>query len=165
MTVSAGLGLANFPFDGARQFWRWVDLCDGGGVDSLWQSDRLIGRDPNLECLSLMAALAGATRRIKFGMNVASLGLRDPVITAKACATIDVLSEGRLLPAFGVGSALYHMEAGRPRSGRLAQLVRAPASHAGGHWFESSTAHQRAAPVLACQGRSGGIGRRATFRA
>jgi alkanesulfonate monooxygenase SsuD/methylene tetrahydromethanopterin reductase-like flavin-dependent oxidoreductase (luciferase family) len=50
--------------------------------------------------------LAGATRRLKFGKNVASLGLRDPVITAKACATIDVLSEGRLLPAFGVGSAL-----------------------------------------------------------
>lgn len=120
MTVSAGLGLANFPFDGARQFWRWVDLCDSGGVDSLWQSDRLIGRDPSLECISLMAALAGATRRIKFGMNVASLGLRDPVVTAKACATIDVLSEGRLLPAFGVGSALSRDFAatGTPTRGR-----------------------------------------------
>ena len=74
-------------------------------MDSIWQSDRLIGPDPNLECMSVMAALAGATRRLKFGMNVASLGLRDPVLTAKACATIDVLSEGRLLPAFGVGSS------------------------------------------------------------
>jgi alkanesulfonate monooxygenase SsuD/methylene tetrahydromethanopterin reductase-like flavin-dependent oxidoreductase (luciferase family) len=52
-----------------------------------------------------MAALAGRTRHVKFGMNVASLGLRDPVLTAKACATIDVLSNGRLLPAFGIGSA------------------------------------------------------------
>ncbi len=25
--------------------------------------------------------------------------------------------------------------------GRLAQLVRVPASHAGGHWFETNTAH------------------------
>ena len=105
MTVSAGLGIANFPFEDAKGFWRWVDLCDSGGVDSIWQSDRLIGPDPNLECMSVMAALAGATRRLKFGMNVASLGLRDPVLTAKACATIDVLSEGRLLPAFGVGSS------------------------------------------------------------
>jgi alkanesulfonate monooxygenase SsuD/methylene tetrahydromethanopterin reductase-like flavin-dependent oxidoreductase (luciferase family) len=56
--------------------------------------------------MSVMAALAGGTKRIKFGMNVASLGLRDPVLTAKMCATIDVLSDGRLLPAFGVGSAL-----------------------------------------------------------
>ena len=104
MTVSAGIGIANFPFDDARGFWRWVDLCDNGGIDSIWQSDRLISRDANLECMSVMAALAGATRRIKFGMNVASLGLRDPVLTAKQCATIDVLSEGRLLPAFGLGS-------------------------------------------------------------
>ena len=104
MTISAGIGIANFPFEDARGFWRWVDLCEAGGIDSIWQSDRLISRDPNLECMSVMAALAGATRRIKFGMNVASLGLRDPVLTAKQCATIDVLSEGRLLPAFGLGS-------------------------------------------------------------
>ncbi len=51
-----------------------------------------------------MAALAGRTERIKFGMNVASVGLRDPLLLAKQCATIDVLSEGRLLPAFGIGA-------------------------------------------------------------
>ncbi|MEQ8859884.1 MAG: LLM class flavin-dependent oxidoreductase [Pseudomonadales bacterium] len=120
MTISAGLGIANFPFADARTFWRWVDLCDNGGVDSLWQSDRIIGRDPNLETLSVMAALAGGSRRLKFGMNVASLGLRDPVITAKACATIDVLSDGRLLPAFGVGSAISrdYAATGTPTKGR-----------------------------------------------
>ena len=104
MTISAGIGIASFPFDDARGFWRWVDLCESGGVDSIWQSDRLISAADNLECMSVMAALAGATRRLKFGMNVASLGLRDPVLAAKQCATIDVLSEGRLLPAFGLGS-------------------------------------------------------------
>jgi probable F420-dependent oxidoreductase len=43
---------------------------------------------------------------MRFGMNVVSLALRDPVLLAKQCATIDVLSEGRLLPAFGIGSPL-----------------------------------------------------------
>ena len=105
MTVSAGLGIANFPFDDARGFWKWVDVCEHGGVDSIWQSDRLISGADNLECMSVMAALAGATRRLKFGMNVASLGLRDPVLLAKQCATIDMLAGGRLLPAFGLGSA------------------------------------------------------------
>jgi alkanesulfonate monooxygenase SsuD/methylene tetrahydromethanopterin reductase-like flavin-dependent oxidoreductase (luciferase family) len=43
---------------------------------------------------------------MRFGMNVVSLALRDPVLLAKQCATVDVLSEGRLLPAFGIGSPL-----------------------------------------------------------
>ncbi|MCZ6620195.1 MAG: LLM class flavin-dependent oxidoreductase [Gammaproteobacteria bacterium] len=120
MTISAGLGIANFSFDDAAGFWQWVDLCDSGGVDSIWQSDRIISKDDNLECMSVMAALAGATKNIKFGMNVASLGLRDPVVTAKACATIDVLSGGRLLPAFGVGSAISrdYVATGTPTKGR-----------------------------------------------
>jgi probable F420-dependent oxidoreductase len=104
MTIAVGLGLMEFPFRDGRDYWRWVDLCEGGGVDSIWQTDRLLSDGPILECLSAMAALAGRTRRIKFGVNVVSLALRDPVLVAKQCATIDVLSEGRLLPAFGIGS-------------------------------------------------------------
>ena len=106
MAVAAGLGLMEFPFSDARAWWRWVDMCEAGGVDSLWQTDRMISKEPILECMAVMAALAGRTRRIKFGMNVVSLALRDPVLVAKQCATIDVLSEGRLLPAFGIGSPL-----------------------------------------------------------
>src|ERR1700749_5080905 len=104
--VAIGLGLMEFPFSGVGGFWRWVDLCEAGGVDSLWQTDRMISREPILECMSVMAALAGRTRRLKFGVNVLSLAFRDPVLLAKQCATIDVLSEGRLLPAFGIGSPL-----------------------------------------------------------
>jgi probable F420-dependent oxidoreductase len=106
VSVAIGLGLMDFPFAGARDYWRWVDLCEAGGVDSLWQTDRLVSRQPILECMATMAALAGRTRRLRFGMNVVSLALRDPVLLAKQCATIDVLSEGRLLPAFGIGSPL-----------------------------------------------------------
>lgn len=120
MGIGAGIGIANFPFEDARGFWKWVDICDNGGVDSIWQSDRIIEAAPNLETMSVMAALAGGSRRLKFGMNVASLGLRNPVLMAKQCATIDVLSEGRLLPAFGVGSALSkdYTATGIPTKGR-----------------------------------------------
>ena len=120
MGIGAGIGIANFPFEDARGFWRWVDLCDNGGVDSIWQSDRIIDAQPNLETMSVMAALAGGSKKLKFGMNVASLGLRHPVLMAKQCATIDVLSEGRLLPAFGVGSALSRdfTATGTPTQGR-----------------------------------------------
>jgi len=104
MTISIGLGLARFPFEDVDRFWEWVEYCESSGVDSLWQTDRLVSKQPFLECMSAMAAIAGATKRIKFGMNVASVGLRDPLLLAKQCATIDYLSKGRLLPAFGIGT-------------------------------------------------------------
>jgi probable F420-dependent oxidoreductase len=106
MGVGIGLGCAEFPFSGATAYWRWIDMCEAGGVDSIWQTDRIVGRQPFLESMTTMAALAGRTRRMRFGMNVVSLTFRDPVLLAKQCATIDMLSEGRLLPAFGIGSPL-----------------------------------------------------------
>ena len=104
MTIAVGLGFMDFPFSSADAYWRWVAMCEDGGVDSVWQTDRLVSEKPFLECMSAMAALAGATKRLKFGMNVVSLGLRDPLLLAKQCATIDMLSNGRLLPGFGIGS-------------------------------------------------------------
>ena len=106
MGIAIGLGCAEFPFSGASAYWRWIDMCEAGGVDSIWQTDRIVSRQPFLESMTTMAALAGRTRRLRFGMNVVSLAFRDPVLLAKQCATIDVLSEGRLLPAFGIGSPL-----------------------------------------------------------
>ena len=103
-SIAAGLGLMEFPFDTTAGFWRWVDLCEQGGADSIWQTDRIVSGAPMLECMATMAALAGRTRRIKFGVNVISLAMRDPVLLAKQCATIDFLSDGRLLPGFGIGS-------------------------------------------------------------
>jgi len=102
--IAAGTGLMEYPFDTTQGFWRWVDLCEAGGIDSIWQTDRLVSKSPILECMTALAAIAGRTRRIKFGVNVVSVAMRDPVLLAKQCATIDVLSEGRLLPGFGIGS-------------------------------------------------------------
>jgi probable F420-dependent oxidoreductase len=103
MKIRIGLGIANFPFSDARAFWRWVERCEDSTVDSIWQTDRLVTSIPQLESMTTMAALAGATRRLKFGMNVTVVTFRDPLVLARECATIDFLSNGRLLPAFGVG--------------------------------------------------------------
>jgi probable F420-dependent oxidoreductase len=102
--VRVGLGMASTPFSDPRSFWRWVDLCEASDVDSLWQTDRIVSREPYLEALSTMAAVAGATERLRFGMNAVVVSVRDPVLLAKQCATIDFLSGGRLLPVFGVGA-------------------------------------------------------------
>ena len=104
MAVRLGLGFAAFPFEDAAAFWRFVSLCEQSEIDSLWQTDRLVTRDAYLESISTMAALAGATERLKFGMNAVTVTLRDPLVLARQCATIDFLSGGRLLPVFGVGA-------------------------------------------------------------
>src|SRR5271155_4917818 len=104
--VAGGGGARGVPFSGGAAPCRWGALCEAGGVDSIWQTDRLVSPTPFLECMSVMAALAGRTRRIKFGVNVLSLAMRDAVLVARQCATIDFLSDGRLLPAFGIGSPL-----------------------------------------------------------
>ena len=104
LTIAAGVGIMEYPFDTADGFWRWVDLCEAGGIDSIWQTDRLISKTPILECMTALAAIAGRTKRIKFGVNVVSVAMRDPVLLARQCATIDVLSQGRMLPGFGIGS-------------------------------------------------------------
>lgn len=48
------------------------------------------------------AAVAGATGRLKLGFGVCLLMQRDPIVTAKEVATLDLLSGGRVL--FGVGA-------------------------------------------------------------
>jgi probable F420-dependent oxidoreductase len=106
LKVRLGVGLANFSLEGPKSFWRWIRLCEESGIDSFWQTDRLVSQEPFLESMSAMAAVAGATERLKFGMNVTVVTFRDPLLLAKQCATIDYLSDGRLLPAFGVGPAV-----------------------------------------------------------
>jgi probable F420-dependent oxidoreductase len=56
-----------------------------------------------LEPLSMLCFLAGATTTIRFAPSVLVLPYRNPVLTAKMLATIDVLSGGRLFVGVGVG--------------------------------------------------------------
>lgn len=89
--------------DGADFLWRFVDLCEGSEIDSLWFSERVSAPLPVPEPITTMAAVAARTRRLKFGPSVLVAPFRSPVIAARELAMIDYLSGGRLLPAVGVG--------------------------------------------------------------
>ncbi len=103
MPVRVGTSFGRFNFEGIGAFRAWLDLCEDSHIDSIWQSDTVISKQMFHEPLSLLAVIAGATRRLKIGMNAVVLGFRDPVTFARQCASIDHLSEGRLLPVIGVG--------------------------------------------------------------
>jgi alkanesulfonate monooxygenase SsuD/methylene tetrahydromethanopterin reductase-like flavin-dependent oxidoreductase (luciferase family) len=57
----------------------------------------------NLEALSAVAMAAAATSRIRVGTGVLLAALRDPIVTAKALATIDRQSGGRVAVGVGYG--------------------------------------------------------------
>jgi probable F420-dependent oxidoreductase len=103
MKVRLGYGLGNLrPLDGAR-FGALAEGMERHGFDSLWLSERISGPAPN-PVLGLTWA-AARTQKIKLGTSVSVLPGRSPALVAKEWATLDVLSAGRALPAFGLGIA------------------------------------------------------------
>ncbi|MGE5302834.1 MAG: LLM class F420-dependent oxidoreductase [Alphaproteobacteria bacterium] len=61
------------------------------------------GTGYHLETLTTMSFLAGASQRIRFVTSVMIAPYRNPVITAKMLASLDVLSGGRVIVGLGVG--------------------------------------------------------------
>ncbi len=99
--IGFGLGVRTQLNDGG--FATVVDALERLRFDSLWLSERLSGESP--DPLVAMSFAAGRTTKLKFGMSVMVLPGRNPVVLAKELATLDRLSNGRLLPAFGLGVA------------------------------------------------------------
>ncbi len=78
------------------------------GFDGIWVFDHLFDAPPSyrvvfLEPVTTLAVVVPATRRVTVGTGILVLPLRDPVVTAKAFANLDVLSEGRVVFGAGVG--------------------------------------------------------------
>lgn len=97
--IGYGLGTRTTLHD--ERFGAVVDTLERHRFDSLWVSERIGGPAP--DPLVAMAFAAGRTRHLKFGMSVMVLPGRNPIVLAKALATLATMSGGRLLPAFGLG--------------------------------------------------------------
>jgi len=98
--IGFGLGAAGTTTDAGR-FAGLIDTLEALHFDSLWLSERATG--PTLDPLIALSVAAGRTTKLKLGTSVQVLPGRNPVLLAKEWATLDVLSGGRALPAFGLG--------------------------------------------------------------
>jgi alkanesulfonate monooxygenase SsuD/methylene tetrahydromethanopterin reductase-like flavin-dependent oxidoreductase (luciferase family) len=89
-------GLAELEPAAVLPFGRAVEAL---GYDSLWVADHLmLGKDEAiLEGWTTLAALAGATERVRLGMIHQAHYFRHPALAAKMAATLDQLSGGRLI--------------------------------------------------------------------
>src|SRR5438270_10878388 len=115
MKIRIGYGLGTA---GNSDLAGLVDGLERHGFDSLWLSERVTG--PAVDPLVGLSFAAGRTTKLKLGTSVLVLPGRNPVVLAKELASLDVLSEGRLLPAFGLGApnAAEHQAFGVQRQER-----------------------------------------------
>jgi alkanesulfonate monooxygenase SsuD/methylene tetrahydromethanopterin reductase-like flavin-dependent oxidoreductase (luciferase family) len=79
----------------------WARVIDGGPFSSLCWGERVCFDNP--DSLTLLGAVAAWTDRVRLVTTVIVPQLHDPVALAKALATGDVLSGGRLTVGLGVG--------------------------------------------------------------
>jgi probable F420-dependent oxidoreductase len=101
MKVRIGYGLGTRASSDPDRLGALIDGLEAHGFDSLWLSERITG-----DCPDPMLALcwaAARTQKLKLGTSVLVVPGRNPMLLAKELATADVLSHGRLLPAFGLG--------------------------------------------------------------
>jgi len=106
-----GVAMRNFTrypeMPNARDLIAYGVRMEELGFESLWAWDHiLLGTDPNFpihETLAILTAVAARTSKIKIGTGILVLPVRNPVILAKELATIDHISEGRLIVGAAVG--------------------------------------------------------------
>jgi len=81
-----------------------VDHLESSGVDSLWFSELVYS--PAVDPVVGMAYALARTTRLKVGTSVAVLPGRHPVLVAKQLASLAALAPKRVLPVFGLRSAI-----------------------------------------------------------
>jgi probable F420-dependent oxidoreductase len=108
----------------------WVPVteeADRLGFESVWMPEHLVipmqmegspyaGQDhppippevPVFDAFTYLGFLAGRTSSIRFSTHVYNVGLRHPFVSARAVATLDVISGGRAM--FGIGASWLEAE-------------------------------------------------------
>ena len=106
--LSLGLGLPQLPeTPGAGPLAALALKAESAGFDSLWTME--VMRPRLLDPLTVLAHVAAVTNVVKLGVAVILLPLRVPVRLARELASLDSLSNGRLIAGLGLGSRNPHL--------------------------------------------------------
>ncbi len=106
-----GVCVPNYGDSSSPEALRTVALeAERTGCDSLWTTDHvLMPRNSGtpyeriFDSITTLAYLASITERVKLGISSLIIAMRNPIVIAKQLATIDNLSDGRLMLATSAG--------------------------------------------------------------
>ena len=115
---------------------RIAQAAEGAGFESVWTGEHVVLPDPQaapsplppqtpiLDPAVTLAALAIATTHLRLGTGIIILPQRNPLVLAKELASVDVLSNGRLLFGLGIGYLKAEFDAlGAPFADKGARAV------------------------------------------
>ena len=98
---------------------RWLAKAEALGYYGGWVQEQVFGTVATLDPIPLLSYAAALTSRIKLGTSVMLTVLRNPAPLAKSLASLDQLSQGRLMVGVGLGGyADIYPAFGMPRRGR-----------------------------------------------
>ncbi len=114
MPVSFGVhtGQQNLSMDDLRAHWREMDDAGMDWIsvwDHFYESPPIDEMGPHFEAIAAMATLAAETKNVRVGVLVLCTLYRNPALLAKAIATLDHISHGRV--EFGLGAGWHDVEA------------------------------------------------------
>lgn len=106
-----GLAIPNMGADAPDTVRDLPKIVEELGYDSVWVTDHLVGLRATdglygshwMEAVTALTWAAATTTSIRVGTGVLVVPYRNPVLTAKMLATVDVLSGGRLDVGVGTG--------------------------------------------------------------
>ena len=98
---------------------QWLAKAEALGYDSGWVQEQVLGTAATLDPIPLLSYAAAVTQHMKLGTSVMLTVLRNPVTLAKSLASLDQLSQGRLILGVGLGGyADIYSAFGMSRKGR-----------------------------------------------
>jgi probable F420-dependent oxidoreductase len=92
-----------------------AQAAEAAGFESVWTGEHVVLPDPQappsplpplsplLDPAIALAFIAAHTKKVKLGTGIISLPQRNPLVLAKELASVDVVSNGRLIFGLGIG--------------------------------------------------------------
>ena len=108
--MKIGISLSNYGLLASREFLKETAIeIEHQQLDSIWLSDHIIvpkNNDPwtrVFESVTTLGFLSSITEKTQLGSSILLVPLRNPFVLAKQIATLDSLSNGRIIFGVGIG--------------------------------------------------------------